>query len=374
MLTRILLRVIACAGALAAQILLPSLGVPRSASEQVVPIQASIGGDRVAPGPGARPAILLVHGYPTRSILSDDSTGNDTCWPEAERWVRGKKIEFAELPLWLNEDGYTDILIAHYQSGPAGTPDIEVNADCLRQQVIQAARASATSDIIVITYSLGGLITRAYLESDRYAEDVRAAGRGLVRSAFLIAAPNHAMPFYNPLKLRYDCEKPDSVQRAACQFTSTRYMAEFNARHAQRAPGVDYYLIGGTHYSGAVGVAMGSYICAVMGPNDGTVPVASAIGLPGARQTAVFNAAHQSMLGESYVTPAEGEQQTETYRNCLYPVLVEGNPDGCTGNAPPRCETSTFAVGGGGIVLAGLAAALGLHRLQANARRRRHTL
>jgi hypothetical protein len=123
-------------------------------------------------------------------------------------------------------------------------------------------------------------------------------------------------------------------------------MKEFNAKHARRVPNVDYYLIGGVHYSGLLGTLMGTYICAAMGPNDGTVPAFSATELDGVRQAVRVNASHLSVVGSpSYFGPDAAGSQTAAYTDCIYPVLVEGNPDGCHGSAPYACESSSVGIG-----------------------------
>jgi hypothetical protein len=299
-----------------------------------------------------KPTVILVHGYPTKAVLTADSRKNDECSLVADKWQPGTQSDFEFLPEWLVQDGYRDIRMANYQSGPGGTPDIEINAACLRSQVINAAEESATGDVVIIAYSLGGLVTRAYLESEQYRQDIEVASHPLVSKVFLVGTPNHGMPFNSFINLLYDCSNPDSVQRAACQFTSTELMQEFNAKYTRRAPNVDYYLIGGVHYSGLLGTLMGTYICADMGPNDGTVPTSSATELDGVRQAVTVYASHLSVVGSpSYFGPDAAGSQTAAYKDCIYPVLAEGNPDGCHGNVPYTCEPSSLGIG---IVIVGL--------------------
>jgi hypothetical protein len=66
------------------------------------------------------------------------------------------------------------------------------------------------------------------------------------------------------------------------------------------------------------------------GANDGICPVDSATTLEGAFQAAVVDESHMGVVGiPSYFDPKPGNRYSQTYSECIRPVLVEGNPLGC---------------------------------------------
>ncbi|MBM3189224.1 MAG: hypothetical protein FJZ90_10945, partial [Chloroflexi bacterium] len=85
--------------------------------------------------------------------------------PESDRL---EDSEFWHLARWLREDGFTP----YYATGihPANT--LHRNAARLRQAVAEACRETGSPKAYVVAFSMGGLNTRAYLESTLYAGDV----------------------------------------------------------------------------------------------------------------------------------------------------------------------------------------------------------
>jgi len=280
--------------------------------------------------------VLLVHGFKTSSILTASiRRTNYACKAESAQWALGVKSDFRQMPQWLIDDGFVPF-IAYYDSNPNTTPSNETNAKCLRRQLIQVARQSPTGKVIIIAHSMGGLVIRAYLDGPAYKADVEAHGGELVECAFFLGTPNQAMAHHWLLVLNLNCAR-NPRQRGAYEFSSKKFMAEFNQRFKHTNTNIPYYLIGGIQSSGAIGMLSNTYIAMVWGANDGICPADSATTLEGAFQTAVVEESHMGTVGQpSYFDPRPGNRYSHAYADCIRPVLVDGDPLGCKTNVTPR--------------------------------------
>jgi hypothetical protein len=100
--------------------------------------------------PRAPRPILLVHGWRG---------------PESDRI---EDSEFAFLRRWLEQDGFT----VFYATGIDPRNTLHENAARLRDNIALAKRATGADQVDIIAFSMGGLNSRAYLESALYAGDV----------------------------------------------------------------------------------------------------------------------------------------------------------------------------------------------------------
>lgn len=101
----------------------------------------------------ARPPVVLVHGW--RGPDSD----------------RLEDSEFWHLARWLRDDGFTP----YYATGISPKNTLHANAARLREVIAQARRETGAEEVYLIAFSMGGLNSRAYLESSLYQGDVRRA-------------------------------------------------------------------------------------------------------------------------------------------------------------------------------------------------------
>ena len=165
--------------------------------------------------------------------------------------------DFGVFPRQLLQAGY-EVWIAHVATGPLRTPSIFTNANCLKQQLayIHQTDDNPNGKVILIAHSMGGLVGRGYLESDKYAGDVER----LITLGTPHAGTTYATLFCNLLDL------------AACQFTPAGMLA-INVMHQPRID-VPYDLIGGDLNPGLAGLSL----LRSDGPNDGVVGASSAVG------------------------------------------------------------------------------------------------
>ncbi len=107
-----------------------------------------------------RPPVVLVHGWrgPESDLLEDS--------------------EFWHLARWLREDGFS----VYYASGISPENTLYQNATRLREVIAEARSETGAPAVYLIGFSMGGLNSRAYLESTLYQSDV-------VR-AFILGTPH----------------------------------------------------------------------------------------------------------------------------------------------------------------------------------------
>jgi hypothetical protein len=109
----------------------------------------AVQGDIAIPAPQRLP-VVLVHGWhgPESDLLEDS--------------------EFWFLARWLREDGFPAV----YATGIHPDNTLHQNARRLGEVIQQARREAGTDQVYVVAFSMGGLNTRAYLESTLYQDDV----------------------------------------------------------------------------------------------------------------------------------------------------------------------------------------------------------
>ena len=231
---------------------------------------------------------------------------------------------------WLMDEGY-DVWVAHYTSNSETTDSIVNNAACIGQQISDVAKYDADGQVTVIAASLGGLVSRYYLEG----EAAQYPYQNDVERLFTLGTPNKGMPVDLLVSLGLiECD----TNPAFCEIRRS-HIKKFNQSH-ERAPGVIYNFIGGAAaLENVEGVFSAiSAALSVLGTNDGLALTNSALG----RRGNIFDYEIQGPLGRfktdethgpgiglnSYFTPrtdSEGNQIAEystAYEGCIKPQLA----------------------------------------------------
>jgi N-acetylneuraminic acid mutarotase/pimeloyl-ACP methyl ester carboxylesterase len=211
----------------------------------------------------AKPVAVLVHGWNGLRILNLPLAPADHCTPDTQADHITSASDFPNpnnlqvFALNLLRDNW-DVYWVHLETSPNFTAPIEYNAECLRNQLSKIP--SPSGKFVLIAHSMGGLVSRAYMENPqpRYYQNN-------VDRLITIGSPHVGTPYgYN------FCVQGDL---AACQF-STIGIEFYNAVYWHRARGVSYNLFGGDLTPGPLGEA----IFLTEGYNDGVVGVDSAMG------------------------------------------------------------------------------------------------
>lgn len=213
-----------------------------------------------------QPPLILVHGF--QGFSSGRSCDDGVVrWYDDDGDDNDVKHSFGGMPKWFSGSGY-DVWIANWDTGPGGTPPIEENAQCLRDQVAHV-RQQTGRDVILVAHSMGGLVSRACLNLDDCRENVTAlytlgSPHAGINGVFLLKFLTWNTSIGTPI-----CK----LQPALCQL-STERMVLFNLLHPNRYDVDDYDFIGGDKWT----LPWGPVLQGLDGPNDGLVGNHSAVG------------------------------------------------------------------------------------------------
>jgi pimeloyl-ACP methyl ester carboxylesterase len=305
----------------------------------------------------AQDPVVLVHGWrglPLPGTISDicDSQG---AYPvtDVNNIPTGLR-DFGTLPKWLL--GRRDVWIAHIATGPNGTPPIEDNAVCLKNQLEQIP--TPTGKFVLIGHSMGGLVIRAYVESGLYANNIS--------QVITLGTPHVGTP-YGLLACARNLIRPiEKHDYAACQFSigGEGHIGEFNSHYSQRRSGVTYTFIGGNKTPFGVMGPVLKYL-GTEGPNDGAVGAQSAIGriywplLPptevvGGATRYIANVSHSSFEREFMIcipVPFTGQESCISYTvgfGQWFPSFFNaGLDDQTTPTEPIQCVLQLLGIPGG---------------------------
>ncbi|MBV1882065.1 MAG: hypothetical protein KUG82_10545 [Pseudomonadales bacterium] len=174
---------------------------------------------------------------------------------------------------WLTDDGY-QVWLAHYTSNTEFTDSLEINSACIGRQISDIAQYDVDGKVTLISSSLGGVVSRYYLEGA--AEDSEEYPyQNDVDRFFTLGSPHKGMPIGLFVDLGLlDCDANDAL----CDIGVTD-LREFNSSR-DRAEDVVYNFIGGNASmdnikGGALAIAS---ILNPLGDNDGLVFTSSALG------------------------------------------------------------------------------------------------
>jgi len=186
--------------------------------------------------------VILVHGWHT----ADSDQIDDT--------------EFHFLKRYLEQDG----LSVFYAAGISPDRTLLQNAATLRDDIARVRAATGAPRVDIIAFSMGGLNTRAYLESTLYQNDVRRA--------IILGTPQAGVRLWYPLLTREIEDHPN--EPSAIELTP-EYAALFNRTHAPRAT-VPYDLL-----AGDARTQTGLELLKIFPPSDGLIDAWSAHALSG---------------------------------------------------------------------------------------------
>jgi alpha-tubulin suppressor-like RCC1 family protein/pimeloyl-ACP methyl ester carboxylesterase len=254
-----------------------------------------------------KPPIVFVHGW---------NGLNDSCdWADPDSY-------FESVDNYLDEAGYA-IFYAYLESSSCYTPPLTENVWRLQNAIALAKATTSQPKVILVAHSMGGLVSRAYVEGAEYEDDVAAL--------FTFGSPHLGIPLdalaflLNGVSLGAACA---GYQPAVCDF-SVLGMLLFNQGH-QKRDGVDYHLISGDapfFSRTALGALMDALI---VGPDDGIVPTLSGVGLAGTLDRGQTDEVHGTIFGPHAYFIRDGGLST-SYTQCLKKVLIDGQGKGNCG-------------------------------------------
>lgn len=287
-----------------------------------------------------RLTIQAVGGLPVTNII----TGYDrnpivyvTGWTDT--FARFKQVDNT-----LDAAGYLTV-DAQIETSDSYTPPFRTNALNVRTAIDGALYTSGQPQVILFGHSMGGLVSRRYIESDLYRDDVS--------QLFTFGSPHRGIP--NLTALACVANQP-----AVCDMSKPAMML-FNVAYGQRS-GVAYHNVGGDapmwrqqricfrifrrricigsitlpdfNFRSGFGWAAGLLI---PGPDDGLVQTYSSTGGPGTVDRFLTQEVHNVQPGrftnlgsrDYYRWDADTLLSQQTYQQCLNPVLVQRSRSNC---------------------------------------------
>ena|GEM_PF-2675419 len=210
------------------------------------------------------PPVVLVHGWHGKWLPGEttDTCGSATVAyhitdPDNQLQSINDFYDFGVFAKNLILD-HRDVWVAHIATGPGGTPRLGENATCLERQLMDIRAQTGAEKVVLIAHSMGGLVSRAYLES----KDVRD-----VAQLITLGSPHTGTTYM------YHFCVVHPFDFASCEMTPIG-MLFFNASHYKNES-VTYNLIGGNLTPGILGLNLFN----LDGENDGVVGVNSGMGL-----------------------------------------------------------------------------------------------
>ncbi len=194
--------------------------------------------------------VVLVHGWHTAASDQLDDT------------------EFRYLRRWLERDGFQ----VFYATGISPYKTLVQNAAALRDAIADAKAKTGAPRVDILAFSMGGLNTRAYIESALYQDDVRRA--------ILLGTPQAGARLWYALLTREIELRPH--EPSVIELTP-EYAALFNRTHAPRAT-VPYDLLAGDARTQA-----NLELLEQFPPSDGLIDVWSAHALDGPQVRRITN-------------------------------------------------------------------------------------
>ncbi|WP_160174561.1 kelch repeat-containing protein [Archangium violaceum] len=264
------------------------------------------------------------------------------------------RFEFDGIPRAFREAGYFTVE-RDLDTTLLRTPLFHVNARRVKNWIDEALFVTGRDQAILYAQSMGGLVSRAYVEGPDYEGDVSRL--------FTHGSPHLGTPV--PLSLGCVPPRPDAV----CEMTPLG-MALFNLTHFKRRE-VDYHLTAGnspmwtvarkcirvfrrnicvnipwpdTDFRNGRGWAMGALI---QGPDDGFINTSSASGLPGLDIDRFITREVHWGGGDRGLGPRDyhewnGGNSREAFERCSRRVLIERNTRTCGTRAWPGPPPGAF--------------------------------
>ena len=239
----------------------------------------------------------------------------------------------------LSNTGYFPVE-AMIQTSSGYTPTLQTNALKVRAGIDTALYTTGQPRAILFGHSMGGLVSRAYVESSLYRNDVS--------QVFTFGSPHRGIP--NLVTLACVINQP-----AVCQMSKPG-MLLFNVTHGQRAS-VGYHTIGGNaplwrqqpicfrilrrrFCFGSITLPdfnfrnFGGWLAglAIPGGDDGLAQTYSSSGMPGSIDRFNTQEVHIApQLGSRDYYSWGGSLSSQAYAQCVSPVLVQRSRTQCGG-------------------------------------------
>ena len=264
-----------------------------------------------------KPPIVFVHGW---------NGLNGSC-----EWVVPGDY-FQQVDNLLHDNGYY-VAYARLESSSCYTPPIEESVWRLEDAIQLAKAATNQPRVILVAHSMGGLVSRAYMEGSTYNNDIA--------QLFTFGSPHQGVPddllafFANGLSFGTYC----GYQAAVCDF-SYLGMQLFNQSHPFRVAGVAYHVISGDAPLSPRTI-QGTLADALLGgADDGAVQTVSGLGLSGKLDRWSTDETHSAGSGpRNYFT--RDEVSSTSYVQCLKRVLVDHTADNCGTFGPAQSTMAT---------------------------------
>ena len=248
-------------------------------------------------------------------------------------------LRFQNVPNTLAAVGYLPVE-AKIETSSSYTPPFRTNALNVRTAIDTALYTTGQPRAILFGHSMGGLVSRAYVESSLYRNDVS--------QVFTFGSPHRGIP--NLVALACVINQP-----AVCQMSKPG-MLLFNVTHGQRAS-VGYHTIGGNaplwrqkpicfrifrrriclgsipwpdlSFRNFAGWLAG---VAIPGGDDGLAQTYSSSGMPGVIDRFNTQEVHIApQLGSRDYYSWGGSLSSQAYAQCVSPVLVQRSRTQCGG-------------------------------------------
>lgn len=263
-----------------------------------------------------QPAVVLVHGW-------NGFPSSLFCHPvEPETYFQG-------VDTLLQNSGY-HVEFARLDTSSCGTPPILDNVGKLKEAIDAAKHKTGQTKVILIAHSMGGLVSRAYVEGNFYEYDVS--------EIFTFGSPHRGVPLdvfpylFHVASLGHLCTNHAGV----CDMT-TLSMILFNRKYKQRS-GVTYHLVTGDAPFFSRNPFGAALDILVVGEDDGIVPVYSGIGQEGMMDRRITDEVHSPIFGSRSYFVRDGSASI-SYIQCIKKVLIEqGGP---CGNISAASSTGT---------------------------------
>lgn len=224
------------------------------------------------------------------------------------------------------------IYYAHLITNPCWTPPLAENAKHLKNSIERAKNAEQQrtgvrpSKVILIGHSMGGLVSRAYMEGSHYAGDVEAI--------FTLGSPHDGIPIESLIDYLdlIDAKGAGYIalgvyclvsQPVVCEFSETG-MRIFDLLYKPH-PDVRYYTISGNAPFADLNNFGKVMSLLIEGPDDGLVPTPSGNGLDDDALPLPTDENHGSFGPNTYFKRGpEPAEPSRTFTDCLSKVLVSG--------------------------------------------------
>lgn len=266
-----------------------------------------------------KPIIILIPGHDTRIVAFKKKKYHTNKLTKITT-PNVKSLMF-DLPKWLLNDGF-DVYLADFPNDAEGTPGVEKLASWFGKE-LSLLISRTKREVVIIGFSLGGLVARAYIDGPTYPKDKRQIGREFVKKVFLVAAPHKGTGYYRLMDLLIDF-KHHPEQEACREFSSTKHMETFNRRYVHTNTRIPYYLIAGYGSTSLFGKLMNAFVWMTRHEqNDGSITISNATSLPEAFQVGVVEAGHVAEFGKSFFNETVPGTPSETYLKLIRPVLFE---------------------------------------------------